>query len=116
MLPIISFLTGVNASEPNRSGEWFSMSVCFAPEFETRMIGSVPKRVVNDSAASRKSEVGMALPLEESVGTLTKDFFRVSNQVPPGGIAAWNAIVICRSPNGSFCRSVMFSPPLEVWI
>ena len=47
-----------------------------------------PKRVVNDSAASRNSDVGMALPLEESTGTSTKDFLRVSNHVPPGGIAA----------------------------
>lgn len=45
----------------------------------------LPKRVVSDSAASRKSEVGIALLLEASMGTLTKDFLRVSNQVPPGG-------------------------------
>lgn len=46
----------------------------------------------------------MALPLEESTGTSTKDFLRVSNQVPPGGIAAWNAIL---SSNGRCCRSVI---------
>lgn len=91
MLPSMSFLTGVNAIEPKRSGEQVRISAMITPEFE--MAGSLPKRVVNDSAASRKSEVGMALPLEESTGTSTKDFLRVSNQVPPGGIAAWNAIV-----------------------
>lgn len=45
----------------------------------------VPKRVVSDSAASRKSDVGIALLLEASMGTSTKDFLCVSNQVPPGG-------------------------------
>lgn len=44
--------------------------------------------MVNDSAASRKSEVGIALSLALSMGTSTKDFLSVSNQVPPGGKAA----------------------------
>lgn len=102
MLPSMSFLTGVNAIEPKRSGEQVSIFAIITPEPE--VAGNLPKRVVNDSAASRKSEVGMALPLEESTGTSTKDFLRVSNQVPPGGIAAWNAIV---SSNGWCCRNVI---------
>ena len=55
-------------------------------------LGRLPKSVVNDSAASRKSEVGMALPLAVSTGTSTNDFLRVSNQVPPGGNEAWLAM------------------------
>ncbi len=46
---------------------------------------TAPKRVVVDSAASRNSDVGMALSLLASTGTSTKDFFRVSNHVPPAG-------------------------------
>ena len=41
--------------------------------------------MVSDSAASRKSLVGMALSLLASTGTSTKDLCRVSNQVPPAG-------------------------------
>lgn len=52
----------------------------------------VPKSVVSDSAASRKSEVGMALLFAVSTGTLTNDFLSVSNQVLPGGNDAWPAI------------------------
>lgn len=114
MLPSMSFLTGVNAIEPKRSGKEVSIFAIIAPEPE--VAGNLPKRVVNDSAASRKSEVGMALPLEESTGTSTKDFLRVSNQVPPGGIAAWNAIV---SSNGCCGRSEcdqLVEDPLEVGI
>lgn len=48
----------------------------------------LPNKVVNDSDASRKSEVGIALSLEVSMGTSAKDFGRVSNQVPPGGKAS----------------------------
>ncbi len=44
--------------------------------------------MVSDSAASRKSDVGIALSLALSMGTSTKDFLSVSNQVPPGGKAA----------------------------
>ena len=44
-----------------------------------------PKRVVSDSAASRKAVVSMALPLLASMGTWTNDLWRVSNHVPPAG-------------------------------
>lgn len=90
MLPIMSFLTGVKAIEPRRSIEWISLVVRSCTLIKSKLL---PKRVVNDSDASRKSEVGMALLFEESTGTLVNDFLRVSNQVPPGGIAAWKAIV-----------------------
>lgn len=47
--------------------------------------GSSPKRVVRDSAASRKSLVGMALSLFVCTGTSLKVLCSVSNQVPPDG-------------------------------
>ena len=46
-----------------------------------------PKRVVNDSAASRNSVVGTALSFSLSTGTSVKDFLNVSRKVPPGGYA-----------------------------
>lgn len=45
-----------------------------------------PKRVVKDSAASRKSLVATALSLAASIGTSTNDFGKVSSQVLPGGM------------------------------
>ena len=47
--------------------------------------GSSPKSVVRDSAASRKSLVGMALSLLAWTGTSSKVLWSVSNQVPPEG-------------------------------
>ena len=49
---------------------------------------------MSESAASRKSAVGMALSWAASVWTSANDFFRVSNQVPPAGnvVVAGNAI------------------------
>lgn len=55
-------------------------------------VRDVPKSVTKLSAASRKSEVAIALSLEASTGTSTKLFLRVSKKVPPGGIAAMIAI------------------------
>jgi hypothetical protein len=49
--------------------------------------GSVPNRVVNDSAASRNSVVAMALSFSLLTGTSVKDFLSVSRKVPPGGYA-----------------------------
>lgn len=49
--------------------------------------------MVSDSAASRKSEVGIALPLAVSTGTSMNDFLRVSNQVPPGGNITWKDMI-----------------------
>lgn len=46
---------------------------------------AVPKRVVKDSAASRKAVVSIALSFSALTGTSTKDFLRVSRKVPPGG-------------------------------
>lgn len=51
-----------------------------------------PKRVVKDSAASRKSLVEMALSLAASIGTSTKDFCKVSSQVLPGGMTGADMI------------------------
>ena len=45
----------------------------------------IPNNVVKLSAASRNSVVDIALSLLLSMGTSTKDFLRVSNQVPPAG-------------------------------
>jgi hypothetical protein len=71
MLPFMSFLTGLNAAEPNTSN-----------------------RVVRLSAASRNSVVGIALSLDSSSGTSTKLFLTVSKNVLPGGYAAAIVIVI----------------------
>jgi len=53
----------------------------------------VPKRVVNDSAASRNSVVETALSFSVSTGTSVKDFLSVSRKVPPGGYAFALAMV-----------------------
>ena len=57
--------------------------------WESYMIGvnrdGIPNSVVSDSAASKKSVVEIALSLLESIGTSTKDLWRVSNHVPPAG-------------------------------
>lgn len=45
-----------------------------------------PNSVTRASAASRNSAVEMALSLAASIGTSAKDFWMVSNQVPPAGI------------------------------
>lgn len=58
---------------------------------------SVPKRVVNDSAASRNSVVEMALSFSLSMGTSVKDFLKVSRKVPPGGYAVVAAMTFARS-------------------
>lgn len=52
------------------------------------MNNSIPNRVVKDSAASRNSVVAIPLSFAVSMGTSAKDFFIVSNQVPPGGMTA----------------------------
>lgn len=46
---------------------------------------SSPKSVVRDSAASRKSLVGIALSLLAWTDTSSKVLWSVSNQVPPDG-------------------------------
>jgi hypothetical protein len=53
----------------------------------------VPKRVVNDSAASRNSVVETTLSFSVSTGTSVKDFLSVSRKVPPGGYAFVLAMV-----------------------
>lgn len=46
---------------------------------------NIPKRVVKDSAASRNPDVSIELSLLGLGCTLTNDFLRVSNHVPPAG-------------------------------
>ena len=61
MLPTMSFLTGVNAIEPKTS---VTSKLLHAKRgFKGGTIVYLPKRVVSDSAASRKSLVGTALSL-----------------------------------------------------
>ena len=57
------------------------------------LIAFLPNSVVRLSAASRKAVVSMALSLLAFTGTSTKDFLRVSNQVPPGGYVVFAAII-----------------------
>lgn len=52
-----------------------------------------PKSVAKDSEASRKSVVGIASSLLESMRTSTKDFLSVSNQVPPVGYERFDGTV-----------------------
>lgn len=54
---------------------------------------ALPNSAVKLAAASRKAVVSMALSWLASTGTSTKDFLRVSNQVPPGGYVVFVAIV-----------------------
>lgn len=56
-------------------------------------IAYLPNSVVRLSAASRKAVVSMALSLLAFTGTSTKDFLRVSNQVPPRGYVVFAAII-----------------------
>ena len=51
-----------------------------------------PNKEARDSAASRNSEVDMALSLAVSTGTSANDFLRDSNQLLPGGNADLEAI------------------------
>jgi len=76
----------VNATEPNTSADRCQF-VIIGYFWEGRGVGGVPKRVVNDSAASRNSDVDTALSFEASTGTSVKDFLSVSRKVPPGGYA-----------------------------
>ena len=81
MLPTMSLLTGLKATEPSLS-VLLSIHIsvmCHLDELDE------PKSVVRDSAASRKSLVGMALSFWASTATSTKDLWSVSNQVPPAG-------------------------------
>ena len=57
------------------------------------LIAFLPNSVVRLSAASRKAVVSMALSLLAFTGTSTKDFLRVSNQVPPGGYVVFADII-----------------------
>lgn len=89
MLPIMSFLTGVKAIEPRTSGA--IQQVILLHDIKSMY---TPKRVVSDSEASKKSVVGIALSLLASMGTSTKDFFSVSNQVPPAGYEKFDGTAI----------------------
>jgi hypothetical protein len=71
ILPSISFLTGLKATEPRTS-----------------------KRVVRLSHASRNSLVEMALSLFLSRGTSVKLRFSVSKYVPPVGTVGADAAMI----------------------
>lgn len=55
---------------------------------------NIPNRVVRASAACKNSSVEIALSLSLSTGTSTKLFFRVSKNVPPGGIAGAAMVVL----------------------
>ena len=80
MLPIMSFFTGVKATEPSKSRYSKLLILTKSTPFY-----DVPNNVVVDSAASRKSEVGTPLSFVGSIGMSTNDFLWVSNHVPPGG-------------------------------
>jgi len=93
MLPSISLLTGVNATDPSTSaGNQRDV-------YKDRRECTVPNRVVNDSAASRNSVVEMALSFSLSIGTSVKDFLSVSRKVPPGGYA----LVVAMASEGCNC-------------
>ncbi len=67
----------------------------------------VPKSEVSESAASRKSVVGIALSWAASMGTSTKDFFSVSNQVPPGGKDAVAVAMAVSSSGMYYCATLV---------
>ena len=60
------------------------VSIPCVPMYTER--GFVPKMVVRDSAASRKSKVAMAFSLSASTGTSTKDLRKVWTMVWPAGM------------------------------
>lgn len=76
MLPTMSFLTGVKATEPRRSDKRKSHQ----QKLESSVLDHRPNSVVVDSAASRNSPVGIPLSLG-SIGTSWNDVLWVSNQV-----------------------------------
>ena len=79
----MSFLTGVKAIEPSTSAPCQPGTL---QRFESSSgVIQLPKSVVRDSAASRKSLVGMALPLSACTWTSLKVLWSVSNHVPPDG-------------------------------
>ena len=88
ILPSMSDLTGLKATEPRTSVELFCAvsGDLFNFFFFLKKSGYIPKSVVKLSAASRNSLVDMALSLLLSTGTSTKDFLMVSKKVPPAGI------------------------------
>ena len=57
---------------------------------------SIPKRVVNDSDASRKADVSMALSWEELTGTSAKDFLIEAKNEPPEVSVVADAIVFSK--------------------
>ena len=81
MLPSMSFLTGEKATEPRTSGRGDEVHGQSSRSNVTpgRLLWMLlPNIVVKASAASRKSEVAMALSLAASTGTSTNDFLKVS--------------------------------------
>lgn len=77
----------LDGGEGNRAEDiWFYVSnlACRLAGIHRRGV-AVPKMVVSDSAASRNSEVEMALPLAASTGTSLKDRLSTWTIVPPGG-------------------------------
>lgn len=100
MLPRMSFLTGVKATDPSKSvmcagrgrNSQSRSSVISSDKAKARQ---VPKMVVRLSAASKNSVVPMALSLSASMGTSTKDFLRVSTKVPPAGITTADMLGNC---------------------
>lgn len=57
---------------------------------------SIPKRVVNDSDASRKADVSIAFFSEGLKGTSAKDFLIESKKVPPEASVVADAIGISK--------------------
>lgn len=90
MLPCISDLTGVNATDPSTSAH---IHARVSDVSQPGAYPHTPNRVAKDSEASRNSDVEMALFLFSSIGTSTNDLLTVSNQVPPGGWSSVDAIV-----------------------
>lgn len=80
MLPSRSLLTGVNALEPRTSDDR-QVLIRILHFLDESMTVNLPNKVVRDSAASRDSVVETPLSLAASIGTSTKDFLMVSNQV-----------------------------------
>ena len=88
----MSLFTGVKATEPRTS---IRCQISYIPEASWVFAG-IPKRVHNDSAASRNGEVSMALSWLASKGTSVNDLLRLLKNVPLFAVAILNE---CRVVN-----------------
>jgi hypothetical protein len=97
MFPSMSFLTGLKATDPRISGERHQpgRSLSYRYDTDLRILELfLPKSLVSDSAASKKSVVLMALSFSLLTWTSTKDFFMVSRKVAMTAVGSEQLLLV----------------------